>query len=373
MIREKEESLCICGGGALGHVVAGTAATRGMRIFLLSPRAETWRDEISVHDCGGRVFRGTVAKKSSRAEDVVPEADIILLCVPGNFIRPILEKIRPHLCAGTPVGSVVSSSGFFFAAHETLPAGTPLFGFQRVPYIARTSEYGRSAELLGYKKQLRVATENFVSDAARERFRSRLETIFETPVTLLDSFWEAALTNSNPLLHPCRLFGLWRDWDGKSAFPQRPLFYEDWDDFSSETLIAADAEFFELLKKLPVSENAIPTVLDYYESSGAPSLTRKLRGISAFKGIPAPMRAVPAGGFVPDLESRYFTEDIPFGMKIIKQLAQRHDTATPVIDKILHWAGTLPPPLFLQPLNEIRFPQFGAERSRRQGKTEDAA
>ena len=78
------------------------------------------------------------------------------------------------------------------------------------------------------------------------------------------------------------------------------------------------------------------TVLDYYDSTDALSLTRKLRSIEAFKGIKAPMQKV-EGGYVPDFHSRYFTEDFPYGLAIIRQLCRDHHISTPVIDKVFQW------------------------------------
>ncbi len=337
---ESGNNLCICGGGSLGTVIAGTAPARGFRVSLLSERADKWRDEITVFACDGGTFSGKLSRKSALANEVVPEADFVLLCVPGYLIRATLEKIAPYLRAGTAVGSVVSSSGFFFAAQETLPVGTPLFGFQRVPYIARVSEYGKSADLLGYKNEIRLATKDFPSDDSQEAFRQKIENLLATPTVLLKSFWDAALTNSNPLLHPCRLYGMWKDWDGETPYSEHTLFYDDWDDFSSEILIKSDEEFFELLKKLPVTPGAIPRLLDYYECKTASDLTRKLKGIPAFQKIRAPMLAV-FGGFIPDVKNRYFTEDIPFGMKIIKQLAVQNNILMPTIDRVLNWADKL--------------------------------
>ena len=91
---------------------------------------------------------------------------------------------------------MVSSSGFFFEAFELLPADNPIFGFQRVPFISRTIEYGRKAELKGYKESLHVAIEH---TDAKEHLRIELERLFEKPVTLADNFYEVSLSNSNPL------------------------------------------------------------------------------------------------------------------------------------------------------------------------------
>jgi hypothetical protein len=40
---------------------------------------------------------------------------------------------------------------------------------------------------------------------------------------------------------------------------------------------------------------------------------------------------------MPDFTSRYFTEDFPYGLQFIKNLAVKHGVATPTIDLILNW------------------------------------
>jgi len=216
---------------------------------------------------------------------------------------------------------------------ELLPPDTPLFGFQRVPFIARTVEYGRSAALLGYKPTLHVAIEQ-TDD--KESLRQTIAQLLATPTVLLGSHYEVSLTNSNPILHPSRLYTLWKDWHEGVVYPSRTFFYKEWTDEASELLIAMDREFFQLLRVLPVREGSIPTILDYYESTDAPSLTRKLRSIQAFKDLLAPMKEV-EGGFIPDFGSRYFTEDFPYGLRIIQQQARKHQTDIPVIDRVMAW------------------------------------
>ena len=43
------------------------------------------------------------------------------------------------------------------------------------------------------------------------------------------------------------------------------------------------------------------------------------------------------GGFVPDFSSRYFTEDFPYGLRIIHDQAQKHEIAVPTIDRVMAW------------------------------------
>ena len=326
--------VCVCGGGNLGHVVAGfLAAKSDCEVSLLTRQPERWQSTLSITTPEGEALQGTLRKISSSAEEVVTPADLVLLCLPGFSIKEVLQQICPALQPHTAVGSIVSSTGFFFDAFEVLPSDTPLFGFQRVPFISRVIEYGRSAALLGYKPSLNISVEQTED---KEYLRQTIEHLFHTPTHLLGSHYEVSLTNSNPILHPSRLYSMWKDWHEGVVYPTQTLFYEEWTDEASELLIAMDKEFQSLLDTLPVTKGSIPTILDYYESYDAPSLTRKLHSIKAFQGILSPMKAV-RDGFVPDFQSRYFTEDFPYGLKLIQNVAQKQGVLTPVINKVLEW------------------------------------
>ena len=327
-------NICICGGGNLGHVVLGVLAAQPQnRVSLLTNHPQRWADTVTVTDPNGKQYVGKIAQITNRAEDVIPHSDIVLLCLPGFAIREELEKIRPYLSATTAVGSIVSSTGFFFEAQRLLPKEQPLFGFQRVPFISRTTEYGRSAELKGYKPLLNLAIEQ---TADKEALRLTIEQLFHTPTELLQSHYEASLTNSNPLLHPSRLYTLWKDWHEGIVYDKNPYFYADWTLEAAQLYIDMDAEFQTLLRTLPVRSEAIPDVLTYYESHDAASLAHKLRTIPAFQGILSPMKEV-EGGFLPDFHSRYFTEDFPFGMRFIIELAQEKGVQTPKMKEVYEW------------------------------------
>ena len=329
-------NICICGGGNLGHVITGYLAHKGYEVSLLTRHPERWDHTIMIHTPENKTLEGTIQHLSAESSELIPQADLVLLCLPGYGIADTLRAIRPYLKPNIPVGSVVSSTGFFFEALELLPESTPLFGFQRVPFIARVEEYGKSAHLLGYKSSLSVAIEKREVPLNPPCLGGTLGEMFDIPVHLLASHYEVSLTNSNPLLHTSRLYSMWHDWHEGITYPKPNQFYSDWTDEASQLLIDMDAEFFHLLDVLPVTPGAIPTVLDYYESTDAASLTKKLHSIEAFKGILSPMRKV-GNAFVPDFDSRYFTEDFPYGLAIIHRLMHEHHIDCPYIDKVYDW------------------------------------
>ena len=324
--------ICICGGGNLGHVCAGFLANRKHQVSILTTKPEKWSQTIEIVTPDGS-FDGQLDLSTKDAADIIPQAEIILICLPGFAIHDELINIKPHLSSSCSVGTVVSSTGFFFEAFDVLPADIPIFGFQRVPFISRIIDYGHKAELKGYKESLHVAIEH-TDD--KERIRQQLERLFEKPITLADSYYEVSLSNSNPLLHPARLYTMWKDWLPGIAYSRNPQFYTEWTLEASVLLIQMDQEFQNLLKDLGLKPGSIPTVLDYYESRDAASLTQKLHDIKAFQNISSPMKEVNSS-FVPDFNSRYFTEDFPYGMRFIVETARRHHTSIPTIEEVYKW------------------------------------
>ena len=171
----------------------------------------------------------------------------------------------------------------------------------------------------------------------RESFRRDLERLFMTPVTLLSSFYEVALSNSNPILHTGRLYSMFHGRENE-VFDHNILFYKEWTDEASQLLINMDAEFFHLLNKLNV--HSLPTLLDYYESTDAVSLTRKIQSIPAFQTITSPMKQV-EGGWKVDFESRYFTEDFPYGLRWIVDVSKQNGIRLYTLEEVYNWGLNL--------------------------------
>ena len=328
--------ICLCGGGSLGHVIAAWLSAKGTaEVSILTGSPDRWNKEINVFLPESEVLTGRLTSVSGNPEEVISDADVVLFCYPGFMIASELERIKPYLKQDAYVGSVFSSTGFFFEALRILSPSQPLWGFQRVPFICRVQEYGSSARLLGYKPCYHIAVEN-VPDEQKRKFADMISEWFERPVHLLKNYYEASLTNSNPLLHTSRLYTMFgRENEGR-VYPRMINFYEDWTVEAADVLIKMDREFFELLKVLPVTEGYLPPILEYYESHDAQSLAAKLSSISGFKGITSPMIQTEEG-WIPDFKSRYFTEDFPYGLKYIWQLAHAYNISTPVIDEVYQW------------------------------------
>ena len=134
------------------------------------------------------------------------------------------------------------------------------------------------------------------------------------------------------------------------SYEKNPGFYSEWTVEASNLYIAMDEEFQCLLEKLGVRKGCIPSVLEYYESHDAESLTKKISSIPAFQGISSPMKLNKFGNYEPDFTSRYFTEDFPFGLKFIHTFCLENDIPCPNISMVLKWGLANTGFSFMQPM-----------------------
>ena len=66
--------ICICGGGSLGHVIAGwLSANHKAEVFILSGRPEKWTCNIDVFTPSEEILHGTVTKTSADPAEVIPD------------------------------------------------------------------------------------------------------------------------------------------------------------------------------------------------------------------------------------------------------------------------------------------------------------
>ncbi len=333
------KNICICGGGGQCHALAPWFSLKGFNVTVLTRRPQKWEHDISLYYLNEAPKKAHIMAITDSPKEAVSDADLVLVTVPGYLNREELLKIKPYLKKDVYVGGVFSSNGFFFDALELLDDTTPIWGFQRVPYIGKVWEYGHSANITGIKTCHHIAMEH-ASEEQKNTLQKCLEHTLGQPVIMHQNYLEVALSNSNPLLHPARLYSLLGKWDFKSPIKNNPLFYEEWTDDASEYLIELDNELHNLIQRLPIAKDCLPSILKYYECSNPSALTRKLSSIEAFKGIRSPYIKTEEG-WIPDKDSRYFSEDFNYGLNKYRELAHKNGVEVPLMDEIYHWEQEL--------------------------------
>jgi len=337
-LKEQQTNVCIVGGGAAGHLLAGLCgANAGLRVSVLTRRPEEWQQEITVLNLeGGCYTKGKLHRVSSDAS-IVADADVVILCLPA-FARPqVLGQVAPHLRHGAIIGSLPGTGGFDWMAHTLLPVKEKdlvIFGSQRLPFVCRVVQYGDSVRLHGNKANAPVAV---IPAAQAKEVCSLLGGIVGVPCLPLSTFLEVSLTPSNPILHPSRMYGAFEGFENH-IFENRLLFYEEWDEKSIQILQAMDDEVQQICKVLGCTQ-VLPLHQSYPAIYGADpdtTLLAMIRGNPSYKGVYTPMEQH-QGGWVADFQSRYLTEDVPFGLVLLCVLADICSSPCPMLHKVLLW------------------------------------
>lgn len=351
-------SVCVVGGGNAAQAMAALFPHRGIACDVFAPYGEEAkgirngleeqghiRAEFASHNDPAGTVRGRPNRVSEHPDEVIAQADVIILPLPSFAYVPVFEQIGPHLEPGTLVGVTPGQGGVDWAAREVLRGrleSITLFSVMPMPFNCRIAEFGKRVEVQTFKRRYRVASLPGSHERRAEEVAGRLF----GPARGCGHFLASALYPINAVIHPARLYTLCRDWSPGQVLSENPLFYEDmtaeavaWmDRVSTEVIAVADALRESGLAGLHVPHIREFLMHDIYED-WTTDLCRFFRENPAYKGFRCPFRAV-GGGWEPDFSNRYFTEDVPYGLCVYKGLAELAGVPVPGIEEILTWAQT---------------------------------
>lgn len=328
--------ICVIGGGNIGTLIsAELSLSREHQICLFASKAHLFSNEIIIEDKNDNVNKiAKIDLITSDIEKAIKNSKIILITVPANIIPITIERIYPFLETNTLIGIIPGSGGAEFCLKKVLEKGCTIFGIQRVHSIARFKEYGKIIINQSRKNQLEVAA---IPKDRSKSIGKLLESLFNMPCIPLNNYLNVTFTPSNQILHTSRLYCLFKDYEEGTIYREQGYFYKDWNNYSSEILIACDNELQQILKALPEFDlTGVKSLLKHYEVNDIYEMTQKISHIPAFQNIMNPM-IEKDGKYYPDRSSRYFIADFPYGLCIIKGFAEILDILTPNIDMLLKW------------------------------------
>ncbi|WP_299524040.1 NAD/NADP-dependent octopine/nopaline dehydrogenase family protein [uncultured Methanobrevibacter sp.] len=322
-------NVTIIGGGNIGTLIAAELLNKNYDVCIYTSKVDQWGDSLEVYDVNNKfLFESTGLKVTDNIHNALKTAEIIFITYPAALFHKLSKDMENHVHRGQYIGVVPGSGGAEFLFGNLIAKGCILFGLQRVHSIARLKEYGKSVLMLGRKDGLDIATfprgfELFV--------KNLLENMFDLPCNVITNYLAITLTPSNPILHTSRLYSMFNQ---KQIFDKNILFYEEWDDDSSELMIKCDSQLQDLCDVLRI--NGVKSLKDHYESYSIKSMTQKIKSIGAFKGLTSPMIQTD-NGWIPDFSSRYFTTDFSFGLKVIIDIARIYNVDVSYLEKIWDW------------------------------------
>ncbi|CAH1798155.1 unnamed protein product [Owenia fusiformis] len=352
----------ICGAGSGAHVLAGLSSQRKNIetniLIIYKDKAEEWNKtseynplKITVHDHKGDK-KDVVCNKINVCKDpglVIPGCDVIILTVPAYAHGVYLEAIKDYLPEGVTIIGLPGQPGFEFAVKQTLGKNAArkytIASFESLPWACRVQEFGRHVNILGTKDNMTGAVSNCNSKGV-----DILQVMIGKypKLKIKGDLLAMSLMSINSTLHPCIMFAKWNKWD-ECPLEEPPLFYQGIDknairlltDVSNEILGAAKT-IQRMVKGVDVSSQVVHMYSWYLTSyptciEDPDTFLRAVATNRAYKGLIHPVVKTDDGGYVPDFDSRYLTEDIPYGLAPIKGICEIAGISTPNIDRVLAW------------------------------------
>ncbi len=328
-------NVTIIGGGNIGMCLLGEISrVKGYDVTICASRPEEFAERIYiVDDEKNLTYLSGSYTVTDNMEIAVSDADVTICTLPSFLRKHMVSVIKNHVKTGSFLGFFPGYGGAEFYCDDLLKKNVTIFALQKVPYVARTKERGKIAGLLSKKNILYVG-------AIPQRKTNEIATIIEDMLLVkcerLNNYMEATLLPGNPLLHTSGSYVYLKDYKERTFFPEQIYYYQTWTDEMSQVICDFSDEMMAVCEKIPIELSGVQSIQKYYESPTPQKLTKKFHSIPSFYPLTLPM-IKEEKGFRPDFSSRFYTEDFPFGVCIIKALALLADVETPTIDTILEW------------------------------------
>jgi len=230
-----------------------------------------------------------------------------------------------------------------------------VFSLQYVPFICKVQNYGKDVRIIGPKKTLYAAAYpvekvHYVSNA--------LSQSFHMPCIPIPSFLNLTLCPSNQIIHPGRVTGFFEKFPDQctTVFKKKdvPLLYEGLDQRSADEIQALDNEIQAIKKailaKYPLVnlDQVMPLkdrICTMYggQVGDETSLKTVFNTNQGYRVVPFPMvpvegqdlEKIPAGDELVklNLKARFFWEDLPFGLCILKDIGNIVGVKTPAVTR----------------------------------------
>ncbi|HJR08398.1 MAG TPA: NAD/NADP octopine/nopaline dehydrogenase family protein [Pyrinomonadaceae bacterium] len=356
----------ICGTGGGAHVLAGLFSIQpdvDVRVFTQNAdKIRRWRESMRRDELLNVTVRlnGHGDRVALRAQPFTvtddPEqargCDFIVFAVPAFMHWTYLNALQPYIEDGCVIVGLPGQNGFEFDVRQALGErvnNCVVMNFESLPWICRLAEFGKTASIFGIKDKLVGALEG---DLTRARVADPLAVmqrlLGEKPkLAVSGHLLGITLRSPNAYSHPPIMYGRWKDWDGE-ALEHSPLFYQGVDEGTAELLGKVSDEVVEMSRRIMAEHESLDLtqVIPMYDwditcygkdIKDKTNLMTALRTNKGYKGITHPMTKTANGKYVPDFNHRFLAEDVPFGLVVIRGIAEIAGIPTPCMDKVLSW------------------------------------
>lgn len=325
----------VVGAGNIGTQLMAHCYEAGYEVIVYTSNPQLIHDNIEVIDENGiSIHKGKVKKATSNEKEAFENSELVFVTTPAFMMDKVANEIMPYANPNMKICLVPGTGGGECAFKRCLEKGAVVFGMQRVPSVARLVEKGHIVRAVGYRNEMYVAALPNCKSVECARI---IEKIVGIRTYSLPNYLNLTLTPSNPILHTTRLKTLFGDYKTGKIYTSVPLFYEEWDNNTSELLFKCDDEVQQICNSIKEFDlSYVKSLKVHYESHTVDAFTKKIQSIEGFKGLKSPI-IEKEYGFVPDFSSRYFTADFPYGLSILVQISNLLGLDSLNMKGVLNW------------------------------------
>ena len=244
-------------------------------------------------------------------------------------------------------------SGFEFQCRAILgdkAKSSTIASLESLPWACRIAEFGKHVQILGCKQSLGISLVQGKDCSMSFPVVETIQRILgDKPKLEIIQNYIAINLMAKSMVHPPMMYGKWGDWDGK-PLKDEPLFYQGIDEKQSTLLSTVSDELIATGKELEklkqgVDMSQVLHIFDWYKTYYSDQITDRsnlmmaMKTNKAYDGLVHPMIKTD-DGFLPNFRYRYTSEDIPFGLVVLKGIAEIACVETPVMDEIIAWGQT---------------------------------
>lgn len=316
----------IAGAGSIGLASAAWISQRGHEVSIWSPRGtgvEMLRDRPL--QASGVLQAAVPVAVTDSAADLAGDADVLLIAVPLNGHRAVMDALLPHLRSGQTV--IVSSMGslsalYLYEAAMTRGIRLSVASFGTTVLTARRQGPAQ-VRVMTRRTSLGVSC---LPRSDQAKVLSTCKALFDGDFTTDENFLATALTNINPVAHgPLALLN-WTRIERAENWPQ----YHFMTPRVAAVIEQLDSERLSIARSFGLR---VRTIERHFEQS-FDTVSSRLADIAAELhdkrgGPPGPT----------DIGTRFLSEDVPYGLVFTLALSHVAQVPAPATEATAAMAG----------------------------------
>ncbi len=289
---------------------------------------------------------------TSAPEAAAEGCDLVILVVPAFLHARYLTALAPHLPEGCVIVGLPGHCGFEFEVRHLLRTHVCHFtvvNFDALPWIVRTPVLGRRVHIAATKDVL-VGAAHIDPDGSRiPDLAATLQRLLGRPPQLVLAGHPVGITlrAPNASVHPAVMYSRWKDWEGE-PLSEAPRFYREIDELAASLIAGVSEECMAIaaaiMRARPEADlSRVVSAYDWEVAAYGPliadrtNLMTALRTNAGHDAARHPMTELAPRRLAPDFGHRFLSEDIPYGLVVVRGIAEIAGVETPTIDRVLTW------------------------------------